>query len=85
MIERQTIVTWHKPEEKMPEAYNFVIATISLRASWITYDRVLVVANWADDEEGCDGWIFDDPIANRYADRVTVHAWCDLEPYGWKS
>ena len=79
MVERQTIVTWYKPEEKMPEPCHFVVACISFRGDQITYDHALVLANWADDD---DGWLFDDPLANRYNNKVTVHAWCDLEPYG---
>ena len=82
MIERQVFVTWYTPEEKMPEEHYFVVATISLKADSVTYDHAFVIANYADDGEGYNGWIFDDPIANRYADKVTIHAWCDLTPYG---
>ena len=79
MIERQTIVTWFKPEEKMPPEHIFVVTCISFKGDHVTYDHGLVIGNWADDG---DDWIFDDPLANRYKDRVTVHAWADLEPYG---
>ena len=81
VIERQTIVTWYRPEEKMPEEHYFVVATISMKTEQVTYDHAFVIANWADDDEGYNGWIFDDQLANRYADKVTIHAWCDLEPY----
>jgi len=81
-IERQVITTWHKPEEQMPEEHYFIVTTISLKTDTITYDHALCIANYANDGEGYNGWIFDDPIANRYADKVTIHAWCDLEPYG---
>ena len=53
MVERQTIVTWYKPEEKMPEPCHFVVTCISFRADQITYDHALVLANWADDDDDC--------------------------------
>ena len=78
MIEKQVIVNWYTPEEKMSEEHYFVVACISFKMDNITYDHGLVIANWADDD---DGWLFDDPIANRYKDKVIIHAWADLEPY----
>ena len=59
----------------------FVIATISFKADRITYDHALVIANWCCDDFDY-GWMFTDSIADRYRALVTVHAWCDLEPYG---
>lgn len=79
LVEKQVIVNWYKPEERMPEEHYFVVACISFKSETVTYDHAMVIANWADDG---DDWIFDDPLANRYKDRVTVHAWADLEPYG---
>lgn len=79
MVERQTIVTWYKPEEKMPPECIDVVACISFKGKHVTYDHAMVIGNWAADG---DDWIFYDPLANRYKDRVTVHAWADLEPYG---
>ena len=84
MIERQVIVTWYKPDEKMPEEHYFVVACISMKTKNVTYDHALVIANYADDDEGFNGWIFDDVFANRFAENVTIHAWCDLKPYGGK-
>jgi hypothetical protein len=79
-IERQVITTWHTPEERMPEEHVFVVATISLKADRITYDHALAIGNWCTAEYDY-GWIWDDPIAERFKENVTVHAWADLEPY----
>lgn len=78
MIERQTIVTWEDPKKKKPEPCVFVVVTVSAELDFITYDHALAVAEWRGDE---GGWSFEDPMLERYADRVTVHAWADLEPY----
>ena len=78
MIERQVIVTWEDPKEKKPEPCVFVVVTVSAKLDGITYDHALAIADWCDDE---DGWSFEDPMLERHADRVTVHAWADLEPY----
>lgn len=84
MIERQVIVTWYTPEEKMPEEHFFVVATISFKAAGITYDHALVIGNWCSSEYDY-GWMWCDPIADRFRDAVTVHAWADLEPYRGKA
>lgn len=75
MIERQTIVTWYAPAEKLPPEDIFVVVTISGRQGHTTYEHALMLAIWFEDE----GWIIDG--IEEGAD-VTVHAWCDLEPYG---
>ena len=63
----------------MPEEHIFVVVTVSGDFGSIKYDHGITVANWADDG---DGWIYDDPILNRFKDDVIIHAWCDLAPYG---
>jgi len=78
MVERQTIVTWYKPEERLPKDDVFVVTCISGKFGNVTYDHALIVANWMDD----DGWFFEDSLAERFHENVTVHAWADLEPYG---
>lgn len=78
-IERQTIVTWHTPDEQMPEPCVVVPVTVSGRFGNVTYDHALAIADWCDDD---NGWWFQDELLNRHSDRVTVHAWADLEPYG---
>lgn len=75
LVERQTIVTWHKPEEQMPPNEDCVIATISGRIGNATFDHAFVVASW----DEADGWFFE---GLDRCDDITVLAWCDLEPYG---
>lgn len=79
MIERQVIVTWHKPEEKMPNEGDIVVVTVSGGFDNVTYDHAFVLAEWYDDGLG---WYFHDEILNQTNRKsITVHAWCDLEPY----
>ena len=79
MIERQTIVTWYTPEEKLPNEGDITVVTISgRRANNITYDHAFALAEWYDDG---DGW----NLTDIDMDEFTVHAWADLTPYGGKS
>ena len=39
LIERQVIVTWHTPEEKLPPVGEIVVASISGRRGDISYDH----------------------------------------------
>ena len=52
MVERQTIVTWHKPEEKLPTEDTFVLVTMSGRAGHCNYIRTLKIAAWYNDGTG---------------------------------
>ena len=80
IIERQVIVTWYTPEERLPEEGIINVATVSAKIGNTTYDHAFVMAEWYDDEEG---WYFHDELLNQTrTSNVTVHAWCDLEPYG---
>lgn len=75
MIERQTIVTWHTPDEKKPPEGDIVVVTISGRISKnVEYDHAFALAEWYEN----DGWA----LSDIEADDFTVHAWCDLVPYG---
>ena len=76
MVERQVIVCWYTPEEKLPAEGEIVIVSISGKFNnGVLYNHAFAIAEWWDD----DGWILTDiekPL------EYTVHAWCDLEPYG---
>ena len=78
MIEVQTIVTWTRPQDKKPEPCVFVVVTVSAELECVTYDHALVIADWNDDGLG---WCFSDVLLDMFRDKVTVHAWADLEPY----
>ncbi len=79
MIERQVFVTWYTPEEKMPKEGDITVVTVSGGFSNVTYDHAFVLAEWY---EG-DGWYFHDENLNYTpVENITVHAWCDLTPYG---
>lgn len=75
MTKKQTIATWYTPEEKTPPDGNIVVATVSGKGKNITYDHTFVLMEWYEDGEG---WA----MTNDNLDSFTVHAWCDLEPYG---
>ena len=53
IIERQVIVTWYTPEEKLPPEYQTVVVSISGHIGKTIFDHALEIAEWADD--GC-GW-----------------------------
>lgn len=74
LIQRQVIVTWIKPEEKLPPNDVTVIATISGRAGNNHFERVLLPMEHDDDGSGWWSMSYD-------FDELTVHAWCDIEPY----
>ena len=78
MIERQTIVTWYTPEEKMPNEGDITVVTISGKRGGVTYDHSFALAEWFNDG---DGW----NLTDIDMDEFTVHAWADLTPYGGKS
>lgn len=77
VIERQVIVTWQDPKEKLPEEGIFVVVTFSGRDQNITYDHTFGIAEWYEGE----GWIIQGlPEKSEF----TIHAWADLVPYGSK-
>lgn len=73
MIERQVIVTWYTPDEKVPESDLIVIATISGKADGIQFNHSFAPLIWT----GYDWYSIDYDFRE-----LTVHAWCDLEVYG---
>ena len=74
-IERQTIVTWYRPDEKLPPEGDIVVATVSgRRGKNITYDHAFALVSWFPDGLGF-------ALEDIHLDEFTVHAWCDLEPY----
>ena len=75
LIERQVFVTWYTPEEKLPERDTVVLATISGTGNNIEYYHAFALAEWCRNGEG---WFLEDAEL----DTFTVHAWCDIEPYG---
>lgn len=80
MIERQVIVTWHTMDEKEPEDGVYVPVTVSGKIGSVEYDHALAIGAWYSDES----WSFDDVILDTNSEKVTVHAWADLEPYGYE-
>ena len=77
LIERQVIVTWYTPREKKPAEDEFVVCTVSGRAKGnITFDHAILLLAYSKDE----GWYSMDYDF----EELTVHAWCDLDPYGGK-
>lgn len=74
MIKRQMIVTWWKPDEKLPpKEWDTVICTVSGRAGNINFDRAIMFMSF---DEECGWFSYDYEF-----DELTVHAWADLEEY----
>lgn len=73
-IERQVIVTWYTPEEKLPPEGETVVITVSGQHDHVRYDHAFALAEWFDD---CYGW----ELSEIELDEFVVHAWCDLKPY----
>ena len=73
------IVQWYTPEEKMPEQYEIVPVTISgvNKQGNLKWDNALVMASW----DSQSGWMIEGYELEEFAE-LTVHAWCDLRPYG---
>ena len=75
MTERQVIVTWYTPEEKMPPEDLFVVVTFSGRDGNGIYEIAMGVATWSYDGLG---WL----VTGLGEDaEFTIHAWADLLPY----
>lgn len=76
--ERQVIVTWYKPEEKLPPEDEYVVITFSGRRNINqSYIHALGIGVYY---QG-DGWLIDgmDEIES---DFMTIEAWADLDSYG---
>lgn len=78
MIERQVIVTWHRPEEKLPPEGVYVYVTFSGRRNHANYDHAPgVAAYWAEDNE----WDLETFSGISPMQDLKVHAWADLDVY----
>ena len=76
IVERQTIVTWYTPNEKKPPEGDIVVVSISGKMDRnVTLDHTFALAEWYNDG---DGW----NLLDIEVDKLVVHAWCDLVPYG---
>lgn len=76
MIERQVIVTWYTPEEKLPPEDIEMVCTINGEALGIKFENAIVLLSWHPDE----GWT----SMEYFFSKLEVIAWCDLMPYGYK-
>ena len=74
MVERQVIVTWYTPKEKLPEDCTSVLCTISGTADGVVFERAILPLEYADDQYGWLSYEYD-------FQELTVHAWCDLDAY----
>lgn len=85
LIERQVIVTWEDPRERLPKEGHSVPVTISGTSGSNTYDHALVLGEWFEGE----GWYIVDVtgvelIPGKTDPDIEVLAWADLTPYGYK-
>ena len=74
MKERQVIVTWFTPEEKMPDEDLFYVVTFSGKDGNQHYENAIGTGAWYS-----DGWYI---IGLSEDADFTVHAWADLDPFG---
>lgn len=74
---RQQIITWHTPQEKLPEDGKDVLITFSGSSKMIEYNHCLAIGvYWPEKKE----WFID--LFSLYAvEQATVHAWAYVEPY----
>lgn len=78
--ERQVIVTWYTPEEKLPPDDECVVVTFSGNYGLSSYIHALGLAWYYKGE----GWAIDD-MGEEESDAMTIEAWCDLDAYGISS
>ena len=74
--ERQVIVTWYKPAEKLPPVDCNTIITFSGKLQNAEYNHAFGIASYFPGE----GWMIDGMDENA-SDRMTIEAWADLDPY----
>ena len=73
LVQKQVIVQWYTPEERIPQNDLTVLATVSGKAKGVEFGHALMIMIY--DTE--DGW-----FSMEYEfDELTVHAWCDIDPY----
>ena len=69
---RQDVVTWHTPEEKRPPEDEIVVITFS----GPRHIHSLGCGSYCENE----GWLIYG-MNETDSDKMTVEAWCDLEPF----
>lgn len=78
--ERQVIVTWYTPEEKLPPEDVYAVITFSGRRNdYQSYEHAIGTGAYYSDE----GWMIEG-MDETESDLMTVEAWCDLDAYGMK-
>ena len=75
--ERQVIATWYEPKKKLPPTDQYVVITYSGKVGNRSFVNALGIGAYYPGK----GW-FIDGLDEIESDCMTVHAWCDLEPYG---
>lgn len=83
MKEKQVIVCWYQPDEKLPELNKCVLATVNTTSTISTaiplqyhmYNRLLLVVYTE------NGWSVWDYHEQSKIDDLEIIAWCDIEPY----
>ena len=74
--ERQVIVTWTTPGERLPDPDMYVVVTVNAQAGGSSWENALMTGAYYDDT---DEWeIVGLPEEADYE----VVAWADLDPYG---
>lgn len=78
--ERQVIVTWYTPDEKLPPEDLEMVVIFSGRYGLKEYVHALGLAWYYKD----DGWLIDD-MSDEESSAMTIEAWADLDPYGMEA
>ena len=79
-IVRQDIITWYRPEEKMPPEDVYVVVIFSGKVGNRTFIHAIGTAAYYD--SGWDVVGIDEIDYTRNDNSITIEAWCDLDPYG---
>lgn len=78
VAKRQVIATWYTPKEKLPPQDCYVVVSFSGHVPGeCGYENVLGTGAYYSRE----GWLIDG-LTDEESSYMTVHAWCDIEPYG---
>lgn len=77
--ERQVIVTWYKPEEKLPPEYEDVVTFSGKINKYVSYEHAIGIGDYFPGK----GWLIDG-MDWEESDAMTIEAWADLEPYGMR-
>ena len=75
--ERQVIVTWYTPDEKLPPEDESVVITFSGKINkYISYEHAIGIGDYLPEK----GWLIDG-MDWEESDAMTIEAWCDLDAY----